>query len=49
MTASLHRKRLAQESIVSVSFSGRRFRLGGKKEAAGAAAAVILIGDMDIE
>jgi len=27
----------------------RRFRLGGKKEAAGAAVAVILIGIMDIE
>jgi hypothetical protein len=29
--------------------AARRFRLGGKKEAAGAAVAVILIGIMDIE
>jgi len=49
MTASLHRKRLAQESIVSVSFIGRRFRLGGKKEAAGVVAAVMLEVIMGIE
>jgi hypothetical protein len=49
ITASLHRKRLAHDSFGRVSLVARRFRLGGKKEAAGVAVAVILTGIMDIE
>jgi hypothetical protein len=49
MTASLHRKRLTHDIIVRMSFVGRRFRLGGKKEAAGGVAAVILEIFMGIE
>ncbi len=50
MTASLHRKRLAHDSCGKSETSlARRFRLGGKKEGAGAAVAVMLSGIMDIE
>jgi len=49
VTASLHRKRLTHDIIVRMSFVGRRFRLGGKKEAAGGVAAVILEIFMGIE
>ena len=50
ITASLHRKRLAHDSCGKSETSlARRFRLGGKKEGAGAAVAVMLSGIMDIE
>jgi hypothetical protein len=50
VTASLHRKRLAHDSCGKSETSlARRFRLGGKKEGAGAAVAVMLSGIMDIE
>lgn len=47
ITASLHRKGLAHDSVVRVNCVARPFRLGGKKEGAVAPVAVILEGIMD--
>jgi len=50
MTASLHRKRLAHDSFGEGELRLRVvFDVGGKKEGAGAAVAVILAEIMDIE
>ena len=49
ITASQHRKRLAQEAQFLADATARRFRFGGKKEAAGAAVAVMVEGVMEIE
>jgi hypothetical protein len=49
MTASLHRNRLAHDGRDELDAEARRFRLGGKKEAAGVAVAVMRVGLMEIE
>jgi hypothetical protein len=49
VTASLHRNRPAHEGLARLDADAGRFRLGGKKEGAGVAVAVMLIGIMDIE
>jgi hypothetical protein len=49
IVVSLHRKRLARKARLYTILIARRFRLGDKKEAAGVAVAVILVGIMDIE
>jgi hypothetical protein len=49
MTVSQDRKRLAHDLEGWRGTGSSRFRFGGKKEAAGAAVAVISLGFMDIE
>jgi hypothetical protein len=49
IVASLHRNRLEHGTGVKRDHWSSRFRLGGKKEDAGAAVAVISLGFMDIE